>query len=234
MVSTDTKKEIMLLQEYVDYGIEMYCMTYGITNDYKCNVLDDEMKHIQSISADKCLRVDFTTDIIKELENSKYFYLAKGEEKQLYILVDAHRMKIYVYDGERAIVDKYEIDETYDLQAFENNFELEDCVVSDWSDVLEGEYWVEMRDKMEHLTIPEDVGWNWEMYGKVAYIIERYCSENAIEEMFYFDAEEDVVGHVTNMVYTVRVQSKERMLYIDIDGRRYKYHVYEVKPNNAI
>lgn len=232
IMSEETMKKVNLMQEYVDYGIQTYCEVYGMKNEYQCNVIEDKIEHIISISADNSIKVDVPIDIIKGMENDKYFYKAISVKKEIYILVDTYRMKIFVYDASTAEV---QMDNTFDSEAFKNDLKLEDCVESDWNDVFIGEYWNLMKNKMKHLRIPKDTTYFNELYGEVAYVVERYCVERQLNEEFFFDADDEKYfsGNVTNMVFTIRLENENRIVYIDIDTRRHKYHVYEVKANNT-
>ena len=63
----------------------------------------------------------------------------------------------------------------------------------------------------------------------MASVLKRYMEEKQLDDVFYFDANKDIIVQVTNMIYTCRLRSRERTLYIDIDGYNMKAHVYEVE-----
>ena len=52
--------------------------------------------------------------------------------------------------------------------------------------------------------------------------------ENVIEEVFYFKLPEDYLIQVNTRILTVKVESENRILYMDIDRERNKVHVYQV------
>ena len=47
--------------------------------------------------------------------------------------------------------------------------------------------------------------------------------------MFYFEYPEDKGSNITLRIFTVKVTSNNRILYMDIDMDRNKVHIYQVE-----
>ena len=165
----------------------------------------------------------------------------EGEDNTLYLDIDIENAKVSVYTTENlgvisggvGYVDAYrEIvrDEEGQILYYPDTY-----VQSDWEDFervddhFAGVSFDELG-QLEYLKIPED---SMEYYAvvnlNIASVLKRYLEENQIDDVFSFDAEEDVIAHVTNMIYTCRVRGTTMTLYIDIDGYNMKAHVYQVE-----
>lgn len=217
------------LNIFVDYAIGKYCNHTKTDNNYQYNIIDSMLHEQTKIVGDADYRFDLAKEVYPDLSSRKYIYKIEGNKDDLIVIIDTYRMKIFIYldkrDGNLIVIDDYR----QDFEAYENNFELEDYIISDWDDPFIGEYWSFAADGWENLIIPEDMEYNQELYGRVIYALKRYCEENQINEKFSFDANEDIVSLVTNMVFTVKVESENRILYIDLDCRRNKFHIYEIE-----
>ena len=90
---------------------------------------------------------------------------------------------------------------------------------------------LEELENLDFLKVPEGASASYSagVYLDVASVLKRFLEENQIEEIFYFDIAEDVVSEVTNMIFTCRVRSRNRTLYIDLDTVNMKAHVYQVE-----
>lgn len=66
-------------------------------------------------------------------------------------------------------------------------------------------------------------------YLNVASVLKRYVDEKQLDDVFYFDAEQDTISQVTNLIYTCRLRGTTMTLYIDIDGYNMKAHIYQVE-----
>ena len=115
---------------------------------------------------------------------------------------------------------------------------LDAYVKSDWDDLevednhLAGIPYDEIEE-LDFLIIPDNINVDVITYLDVACALQRYMEENQIEDVFYFDANQDIVSSVTNMIFTCRVRGTSRTLYIDIGVYSYydsiRCHVYQVE-----
>ena len=111
------------------------------------------------------------------------------------------------------------------------------CVEVDWDDLKrEDDHFSEVDfdeiENLDFLKVPEDTReyYNVGLYLDVASLLKRYLEENRITgEVFYFDSDKDDISRVTNMIFTCRVRSRNRTLYIDLDAVNMKGHVYQVE-----
>lgn len=82
---------------------------------------------------------------------------------------------------------------------------------------------------LDYLKFPDNLCCYQSIYLSVSSILKRYMEEHHIEDVFYFDAEKDIIGSVTNMIFTCRLRGENQTLYIDIDAYNMKCHVYEME-----
>lgn len=228
LLSDNAYQNLEVLKTYVDYAIETYCDETGKTNTYRYNIIDDMLHHDTIISQEEYFSFDLNKEITPELVNNKYFFKVTGSEDVLYVVIDTYRMKIYVYEYIKGItiVRGGNYDESI------TNEDLEQLVKSDWEDMWSEEYSSFTLNGWEYLTTPdldEIKRQNPDLYGMVIYSLQRYCEEKGIVEQFSFDFAKDEVSSVTYRVFTVKVQSSNRILYMDIDMDRNRVHIYQVE-----
>lgn len=227
-ISDQVYNNLEQLSMLIDYTIEKYCEKAEIKDIYQYNVIDNMLHYQTRIVEDNYYCFDLAKEINPELSNRKFFYKVNGKDNDLIIVIDTFRMKILVYTDNRDDNLTVIEGEMYDSEAF-TNWEFEDCVISDWDDPFIGEYWGFAYEGWEKLKIPENIAPDQELYGRVIYALKRYCEENQISENFSFDVDTDIISAVTNMVFTIKLKGENRILYMDLDCRRNKFHVYEVE-----
>ena len=227
-LSDNTYENLELLKSYVDYAIELYCNETGKPNTFQYSLLDDMLHHDLTIKQDKYLKFDLNKEITSDLANDRYIFEVAGGEDILYIVIDTYRMKIYAYEYVKGTT----IIRGGDYDKGVSDKDLESIVQSDWDDMWPEEYSTYTLNGWEYLTTPsldEMKSSNPDLYGMVIYSLQRYCEEKGIEEQFYFDFRTDRVCSVAYRIFTVKVQSENRILYMDIDMDRNKVHIYQVE-----
>lgn len=230
LISPDVISDLEEIKSLVDYAIEKYCNEKGVENTYSYQLLESMPHHDTHIRGENKYTYDLDRQISPELANNRHIFRITGGENSIYVDINTYRMKMYVYEdikGEIYVVEGEAGDEMFDWM------KPEDCVQCDWpDDMWEWEYCDFVANGWEYLVTPslEDmILINPELYGMVIYSLQRYCEENGIKEVFYFAFPEDKVSSVTPRVVTVKVESDNRMLYMDIDLNGNKVHVYQVE-----
>lgn len=238
-------QEEFLLYKWVAEAVEQYMVEMGKSDIFVCdlkkNLLYGGNEFI--LVNHKQASYEYPITIKDEIHMGQDSYKLKleGEDDTLYLDIDIENAKVSVYatedleviSGDVGYVDAYrEIvrDEEGQILYYPDTY-----VQSDWEDFervddhFAGVSFDELG-QLEYLKIPED---SMEYYAvvnlNVAGVLKRYLEENQIDDVFSFDAEEDVIAHVTNMIYTCRVRGTTMTLYIDIDGYNMKAHVYQVE-----
>lgn len=238
-------QEEFLLYKWVTEAVEQYMAEMGKSDIFVCdlkkNLLYGGNEFI--LVDQKQTRYEYPITLKDEIHMRQDNYKLKleGKENTLYLDINIENAKVSVYSTEDlgvisggvGNVDAYkEImkDEQGQILYYPDTY-----VQSDWDDFecvdnhFSGVSFDELG-QLQYLKIPED---SMEYYAvvnlNVAGVLKRYLEENQINDVFIFDAEEDVIAHVTNMIYTCRVRGKTMTLYIDIDGYNMKAHVYQVE-----
>ena len=227
-LSDNTYENLELLKSYVDYAIELYCKETEKPNTYQYSLIDDMLHHDITIKQNNYLKFDLNKEITSDLVNDKYILKIVGVEDTLYVIIDTYGMKIYVYEYVKGTT----IIRGGDYDKGVSDKELESIVQSDWDDMWPEEYSTYTLNGWEYLTTPsldEMKSYNPDLYGMVTYSLQRYCEEKGIEEQFHFDFRKDLVSSVAYRIFTVKVQSEYRILYMDIDMDRNKVHIYQVE-----
>lgn len=232
LITQDVYDDLIQLKSFVDYALEKYCGEKGVENTYSYELFENMIHHNTMIEGETPYVYDLNRRISKRLVNDKYYFMMDGKENQIIVLIDTYRMKIYVYEnvkGQIHVIDGGDLETRY--RRSEN---LDDCVKCDWpDDMWDTEYHSFVINGWEYLTTPsfeEGMRINPDLYGMVTYSLQRYCKEHGIDgEMFYFEFPRDLVSEVVTRVFTVKVESDNRMLYMDIDMDRNKVHVYQVE-----
>ena len=230
IISQDVIADLEEIKSLVDYAIEKYCDEKGVENTYSYQLLESMLHHDTHIRSDIKYTYDLDRQISSELANNRHIFRITGSENTIYVDINTYRMKMYVYEdikGEIYVAEGEHNDEMFDWM------KLEDCVQCDWpDDMWEWEYIDFVVNGWEYLVTPsfeEGMHINPELYGMVIYSLRRYCEENEIEEVFHFDFLKDKVSNVSPRIVTVKVESDNRMLYMDIDLNGNKVHVYQVE-----
>lgn len=229
-ISPDVISDLEEIKSLVDYAIEKYCNEKGVENTYSYKLLESMLHHDTHIRGENKYTYDLDRQISPGLANNRHIFRITGGENAIYVDINTYRMKMYVYEdikGEIYVAEGEHNDEMFDW------VEPEDCVQCDWpDDMWEWEYCDFVENGWEYLVTPslEDmITMNPDLYGIVIYSLQRYCEENGIEEVFHFEFPEDKVSNVTPRIVTVKVESDNRMLYMDIDLNGNKVHVYQVE-----
>lgn len=181
----------------------------------------------------------------------KHFKLeVEGEDHSLYVDVDLEGKKVWLYYPS----DEMGFDDAtfgggnpvaYEQRVFNEDgggvkYYPDMYVEQDWDDLgrvdshfeetYDGMFEDLMDGKLDYLVLTGDIRSGTEdRCINVAVVLARYMEENHIEDVFYFDPDKDIISRVTNMIFTCRLQGKERTLYIDLDDFNIKAHVYEVE-----
>lgn len=241
-----------ILYEWITVAVNQYVLEKGIEDVFYCdleeNLLSEKTQFLIDNVNDE--REDYLYEYHIEdyngIDNIQGCYKLKlaGRNHTLYVDVQPQEKKIYLYpaecesfvikdnsDGNIAVYEQIERGNDGQIIYYPDSY-----VQSDWDDleVIDNHFagvTLEELEKLEYLKVPEGVSKSWEsvIYLDVASILKRYMEENQLEEVFYFDADEDIIAYVTNMIFTCRLRSQERTLYMDIDSYNMKAHVYEVE-----
>ena len=229
-ITQEMQKSIEQLETFVDLAISRYCDEKSIDNLYTYKLLEDMLHYNTRIyDVEKKYTYDLNRIVPPDLMNNRYLLKVKGDNNIIYVEVNTYRMKLYVYEEEKIgrIVKGEFADPLLD------GIELEECVESDWpKDMWNLEYSSFVLDGWEYLRTPDYekvLQNNPDLYGMVIYCLQRYCEEKGIQEMFYFEYPEDKVSNITMRIFTVKVTSNNRILYMDIDMDRNKVHIYQVE-----
>lgn len=231
VIQQNTYDKLEELTKLVDYAIQKYCDKKGKDNTYTYHIIENMLHHDIRIEDDDGYIFDLDKIVPSELLGDRFTFQIQGQENLIFVIINTYRMKMYVYEAESnpRIVEG----ETVERNVFDS--ELERIVQCDWPDMWPWEYNQFVIDGYEYLTTPsfdEMISVNPDLYGMVIYSIQRYCEENGLEEMFYFQFPDDLVTSVANRLFTVKVESENRMLYMDIDMNRNKVHIYQVQEDD--
>ena len=94
--------EEMLLYQYIEYGIRKYNEDNNSSEHYYVELRDmlpyDTKFYMQEEDKEP-FRTDLAKEIIPELSDNLYNFELKGEKENIYMQIDTHSMKIYIYDG---------------------------------------------------------------------------------------------------------------------------------------
>lgn len=176
-----------------------------------------------------------------EFEEGSYQFRVEGKKDTLYIEIDFKEKKVYLYpeSGNYVQISYPEgNEEAFERMRKEGKNFLDAYVKSDWDNLemednhLAGIPYDEIGE-LDYLIIPKNISFDVIIYLDVACALKRYMEENQIEDVFYFDANQDIVSSVTSSIFTCRVRGTSRTLYIDIGIYSYedgiRCHVYQVE-----
>lgn len=241
-----------ILYEWITAAVNQYVLDKGIDDVFYCdleeNLLSEKTQFLNDNISDewKDYPYEYHIEDYNDTENIQGCYKLKleGRNHTLYVDVQVQERKIFIYPAEcEFLVVKDNLDGN--IAAYEQIERGDDgqivyypdiYVQSDWDDLefIDNHFagvTLEELEELEYLKLPEGAGYSWEsaIYLDVASILKRYVEENQLEDVFYFDTDEDIIARVTNMIFTCRLRSQERTLYMDIDSYNKKAHVYEVE-----
>lgn len=229
-ISKELQRSLEQLEIFVDLAITRYCDEKSIENRYTFELFEDMLHYNTRIyDVEEKYTYDLDKTIFPDLTNNRFLIKVEGGYNTIYVEVNTYRMKLYVYEEEKIgrIVKGEFADPLLD------RMELEECVECDWpEDMWNLEYSSIALEGWKYLKTPdreEILHNNPDLYGMVIYSLRRYCEEKEIQEMFYFEYPEDKVSNIAVRIFTVKVTSDNRMLYMDIDMDRNKVHIYEVE-----
>lgn len=226
----------MLLYEYIEYGLSIYCGTDEWHETFYCDInefIRPRYDNSWEVDVDNICEIDLARGITPELKQNIYQFEIEGEKNNLYMQIDTYRMKIKIINKDKIktrenvkAINPYEQLRTVESEAKEKGFQ-DDYVISDWNDIptdmkqsnFAAEPYLKITDKM--------IAYGYDDY--VPYAVARYCKENDIRDTFEFYPDKDIIAIPTYHVYTVRVTGKNTMLYIDVDENHNSIHVYEVE-----
>lgn len=242
----------MILYEWITAAVDQYVLEKGIDDIFYCDLeeqllnektqffIDNVSDEWKDYPYEYCIKDDAGLDIVQGCYKLKL----EGEKHILYADVQTQEKKIYLYpaecefflmvdnsDGNVAAYEQIERGDEGQIVHYPDTY-----VQSDWNDLecIDNHFSgvaIEELEELDYLKLPEGVSksWNAVIYLDVASILKRYVEENQLDDVFYFNADKDIIAQVTNMIFTCRLRSQERTLYIDIDGYNMKAHVYEVE-----
>ena len=244
-IPEDVQRKTVLYQLIME-GVEQYVSETGIEDVFSCDFERNLLYGDREFFLAEAQRAEWDRYVypIKsvtgiDMRQENYKLLLQGTEHALYVDVNIKEGKVCVYPKEYgpALQAKSGNSDAYTLIERDDDNQIiyypDIYVESDWDDLKRvdnhfGEVSFDELHELHFLKIPEDVT-DPERYLNVASALKRYVEEKQIEDVFYFDASQDVICQVTNLIYTCRVRGNTMTLYIDIDGYNMKAHVYQVE-----
>lgn len=239
--------ENTLLKQWVTEAIKQYTESTETEEVYAFHLKDDllygsrEFQVVEKIPENGCYEYPLTNENEVKFERNNYKFKLEGKNNNLYVEIDIVEDKLYLYpeNGGGVIVD-YESGNRKAYQQIERGTNNEityypdyyveadypdmECVDNHFAEVS----YDELRN-LDYLKIPDSIEGAETVYLDVASALKRYVDENKIEDVFYFNVEEDIISNVTNMIFTCRLKGQKQTLYIDIDSVNMKCHVYPVE-----
>lgn len=245
-------EEELLLYRWIGEAVDQYTTEKGIEDVFHCDLQHDLLYgsrefDVREWREGKTAGYEYPMQATDTIVSGREYYQLRleGSEHILYVEVNMQEGKVILYPSEDGNVfsDLYELGNS---DAYKQIVSVDDrwpvleypdwYVENDWDDMERADNHLDevKQEELEHLDylkLPENAADGYEViiYLDVASVLKRYIEENQLEEVFYFDAEKDIVSNVTNMIFTCRVRSQNRTLYIDMDGYNLKYHVYQIE-----
>lgn len=244
-------REELALYQCIVQAVDQYVAENDIDDVFSCSLQEDLLYgsrafDVTSWSIGRTGNYEYPLQDVDKTSFTQDSYKLKleGREHTLYVDVNVQKGKVFLYPAEESgVIFHYD---TGNLTAYEKIVGMEGgwpieyypdfYVEADWDDMKqEDEHFAEVSlEELEHLDFlkfPEGAGESYDVgiYMDVASALKRYVEENRIEDFFYFDAGADIISQVTNMIFTCRVRSHNRTLYIDLDTVNMKCHVYPVE-----
>ena len=214
------------IYDYIKYGLKKYCEKEGINTDTPFQLMENMSGSIMFKAEKEYVdKFDLAKEITPDISASLFNYYLKGPGILIYMQIDTYSMKIYIYDAKQCIVKKYHPIAIEPVVENDSGFVYQDCWIS--------------AEKIKNLSVPETLLYYDEVSGKyylpqgminlMAQALEQYCSLQGIEDEFSYRGEEDIVGAVDQRFLTVKVESKDKIIYIDLDCGSMHAHVYEME-----
>ena len=241
----------MLLYIWITEAVNQYAAEKGIEEFFYCDLKKDILYGSREFTKTDFATTEWGKEKIYEyslqnrnevkFEQDSYKLKLEGTEHVLYVDVNIQEGIVYLYPAESGIViTDFESGNPAVYERIEHDinnqikYYPDDYVESEWDDMkcMDGhfaEVSLDELDKLDYLRIPDDIELSESVYLNVASVLKRYIEENEIEDIFYFNAEEDIISSVTNMIYTCRLRGQEQTLYMDIDAFNLKCHVYQLE-----
>lgn len=240
-------KQELFIYQCITETVDRYVTENNIDDTFYFDLKEDMLYGSREFTIDVPPQNTFEYPLqIKEdlkFGQDSYKFRIKGENDILYIEINLMENKIYLYPeaGNYYIFTFYDIGnlKAYERYEKEEKDYLNLYIISDWDDMkVEDDHLAEVPLKeignLDYLVIPEeDIKGNEQIYLDVASALKRYIDEKQINDVFYFNADRDIVSNVTNMIFTCRVRGTSQTLYIDIGIYSYedgiRCHVYQVE-----
>ena len=215
-------QEELFIYSFINYGLEQY-VTENLSQvdlAFYCD-LNEDWLHWKTVGSnwDLLYQCEIPEEIPHDVSNNRYAVRLQNPEQTVYMLINTYDAMIFIYRQPSVA-----LSELGEFDLFEIAKQKEDdrgmpihediYVIPDW-----------YRPEEQYFDVP----WYPYLDGYVEYAIDCYCEDNGIEEEFRFDMEEDMIAVVTTQLYTVRVRSPERTIYIDIDREYGHFQIYEIE-----
>lgn len=236
----------IILYEWIMDGAEQYMTETGMEDTFFCDLKDDVLYDdrvfiVREQSTEWKYAYPIKNEAGIDMKLESYKMTMQGTEHVLDVYVNVKDGKVYIYSGEFCPVlhvyaqgqneaaNKFIERDDDGLIIYYPDFYVE----SDWDDLAwEDQHFAEVSldelKTLNYLKIPDNTC-DWGIYLNVASVLKRYIEDNQIEDVFYFDADRDVICYVLNMIYTCRVRGESMTLYMDIDSYNMKAHVYQME-----
>lgn len=96
-------EDLEILDGYIRYCIEKYCDEFNIVDNFTYDIYEDIFyENLESINViEEGYKGDLGKEITERLVNDIYFFKIYGEERNLYLKINTHNMKFYVYEMDK-------------------------------------------------------------------------------------------------------------------------------------
>ncbi len=244
-IPEDVQREIILYQ-WIMEAVEQYISETGIEDVFSCDLENDLLYGDREFRLMEMQRAEWNRYVypIKDetridMKRESYKLILPGVEHILYMDVNIKAGQIFIYPKEYGVamqtkggnITAYELIERDDNGQIEYYPDI--YVESDWDDLAYSDnHFAEVSfdelGELNFMEIPDAID-DPVKYLNVASVLKRYVDEKQLDDVFYFDAEQDTISQVTNLIYTCRLRGTTMTLYIDIDGYNMKAHIYQVE-----
>lgn len=241
-----------VLYEWILAAVNQYVTEKGIEDTFCCDlkkdILNTQMRFIinnpsgerKEYPYEYYIENDYGIDMSQE----SYKLKLEGKENVLYLDIQVQEKKVYIYpaeweclvisdnsDGNITAYEQIERDSEGQITYYPDTYVRSDWINIECIDDHFAGTTIEELEQLEYLKVPEGAGDSYDasLYLSVAGVLKRYVEENKLKDSFYFNADQDVIARVTNMIFTCRLRGREKTLYMDIDRYHMKAHVYEVE-----
>lgn len=244
-IPEDVQRKIILYQ-WIMEAVEQYLSETGIEDVFSCDLENDLLYGDREFRLMEMQRVEWDKYVypIKgetriDMKQESYKLMLRGAEHILYMDVNIKAGQIFMYPKENGVAMQTKGGNitAYELIEEDDNGQIvyypDIYVESDWNDLAcSDNHFAEVSfdelEELDFLEIPDAMD-DPVKYLNVASVLKRYVDEKQLNDVFYFDAKQDTICQVTNLIYTCRLRGNTMTLYIDIDGYNMKAHVYQVE-----